>query len=134
MVLLTRDTYQRLLSEQEEQETPSEKTPVTPTPMIPMMTTAVTPASLTVTERSEEDPQSMTAEGGNNAENLKKLGINSDILLHVSDRLLKNISSAKTTGKLMALWLFLKNKIESNDLRVNDNLEMMSTDGKWLKG
>ena len=57
-----------------------------------------------------------------------------DFLLRVPDALLTNVSSTKTIGKLMTLWLFLRKKIYTKDFMVNDDLELVLSNGNVVQG
>ncbi|XP_067656461.1 inhibitor of apoptosis protein-like [Haliotis asinina] len=118
MILLTRENYQRLVSKQEEQTAQQ---------------TAHQTAQPQKANETDDDTSHLMTYSAPPADN-PVCNKKAEALFQVSDQLIKDISSTKTIGKLVAMWLFVKKNILKGQLHVDESLQLVVEKGKVLKG
>ncbi len=124
MILLTRENYQRLMSKQEEEHTAQQTA---------HQAAHQTAQPQKANEIVNDDDDSQGIANSEQAVDNPVYNRKTELLFQVPDQLIKDISSTKTIGKLMSMWLFVKNNIKKGQLRVDDHLQLVGNNNNVLQ-
>ena len=137
MVLLSRDTYNSLMSKQEDNAGRRMAEPVV-TSATPA-TSVTSPTPVAASQEKNRELQMTSPRTANDPTERTRSDLSdenkhtNDFLFRDLETILKNIKSNRTMGKVMSLFLFLKQKVDSGNLTVTDKLEIVLPNGNVIK-